>query len=49
VNAARTRAESLIEGISGGAFPAKPDKNKCKRCDVRSICKHAIYNPMYDI
>jgi DNA helicase-2/ATP-dependent DNA helicase PcrA len=45
---ARTRAESLIEGISSGAFPAKPDRNKCKRCDVRSICKHAIYNPMHD-
>jgi DNA helicase-2/ATP-dependent DNA helicase PcrA len=48
VAAARTRAESLIEGISSGNFPAKPDKARCKRCDVRSICKHAIYNPMHD-
>ncbi len=49
VAAARSRAGVLIDEISIGAFPAKPDKNKCKRCDVRSICKHAIYNPMYDI
>ena len=49
VSAARNRAGTLIEGISAGEFPAKPEKEKCKRCDVRSICKHAIYNPMYDI
>jgi DNA helicase II / ATP-dependent DNA helicase PcrA len=49
VAAARSRAGSLIEGITTGSFPAKPDKDKCKRCDVRSICKHATYNPMYDI
>lgn len=49
VAAAKIRADNLIEGIATGSFPAKPDKDKCKRCDVRSICKHATYNPMYDI
>ena len=49
VSAARIRADKLIEGISGAAFSATPDKDKCKRCDVRAICKHAIYNAMYDI
>jgi len=49
VAAARVRADRLIDEISSGSFPAKPDKDKCKRCDVRSICKHAIYNPMHDI
>jgi DNA helicase-2/ATP-dependent DNA helicase PcrA len=49
VAAARARAAHLIDGISAAEFPAKPDKDKCKRCDMRSICKNAIFNPMYDI
>lgn len=38
---ARNRADDLIKGILAGDFPARPDENKCKGCDMRAICKHA--------
>jgi len=41
VRVARRRAVALIEGIVAGEFPARPDTDKCKGCDVRAICKHA--------
>jgi len=40
-DAAKARANTLIQGIVAGQFPAKPDKDKCKTCDVRALCKHA--------
>lgn len=41
VRKARQQAVALIEGIAAGEFPARPDNAKCKKCDVRAICKHA--------
>ena len=38
---ARGRADLLLESISEGEFPARPENSKCKRCDMRSICKDA--------
>lgn len=40
-DAAKIRANALIDGIVGAAFPAKPEKDKCKGCDVRAVCKYA--------
>src|SRR5262249_15115570 len=48
VRTARKRANKLILGIVAGDFPALPDKDKCKTCDVRAICKHAMCGK-YDI
>ncbi len=41
VKVARGRADVLIDGIREGLFPARPDQEKCKRCDVKAICGHA--------
>jgi DNA helicase-2/ATP-dependent DNA helicase PcrA len=41
VNEAKNRADLLIDGIVQGEFPARPDKEKCRGCDMRGICKHA--------
>jgi DNA helicase-2/ATP-dependent DNA helicase PcrA len=41
VRKARRQAVALIEGIAAGEFPARPEEPKCKKCDVRAICKHA--------
>jgi DNA helicase-2/ATP-dependent DNA helicase PcrA len=41
VNKAKERADSLIDGLVQGKFPARPEASKCRGCDVRSICKHA--------
>lgn len=41
VTDARSRASGLIQNIVSGSFPAKPEKSKCRRCDVRAICQHA--------
>ena len=41
VKVARKRAEVLIEGIVAGEFPARPEASKCRKCDMRAICKHA--------
>jgi DNA helicase-2/ATP-dependent DNA helicase PcrA len=40
VKKARTRALALIESISEGEYPARPEKAKCTGCDMRAICKH---------
>jgi DNA helicase-2/ATP-dependent DNA helicase PcrA len=48
VNVARRRADTLIEGIVAKQFPARPQLEKCKICDMRAICKHAICGK-YDI
>ncbi|HID78538.1 MAG TPA: ATP-dependent helicase, partial [Planctomycetaceae bacterium] len=42
IHSARTRANSLLAGLISGDFPAKPEKKKCRACDVRAVCKHAI-------
>jgi DNA helicase-2/ATP-dependent DNA helicase PcrA len=42
VKVARMRADILIEGIVGGEFPARPEKSKCRSCDMRAICRHAL-------
>jgi DNA helicase II / ATP-dependent DNA helicase PcrA len=42
VKVARQRASLLIEGIVEGDFPARAEEKKCKGCDMRAICKHAI-------
>jgi DNA helicase-2/ATP-dependent DNA helicase PcrA len=41
VSEAQERADSLIDGIVQGNFPARPDASRCRGCDVRAICKHA--------
>ena len=41
VSEAKERADVLIDGIVQGEFPARPEKSKCRGCDMRSICKHA--------
>ncbi len=38
---ARGRADLLLESIAEGEFPSRPETAKCKRCDMRSICKDA--------
>lgn len=41
IKVARNRADTLIDGIVAGEFPARPETSKCKVCDMRAICKHA--------
>lgn len=41
VSEAKERADVLIDGIVQGEFPARPEKSKCRGCDMRGICKHA--------
>jgi DNA helicase-2/ATP-dependent DNA helicase PcrA len=41
VNKAKEKADSLIDGLVQGKFPARPEASKCRGCDVRGICKHA--------
>ena len=38
---ARTRASGLVDGVLAGRFPPRPDGARCKRCDVKAICRHA--------
>lgn len=38
---ARTRASALVNGVLAGAFPPRPNSRRCKRCDVKAICRHA--------
>jgi DNA helicase-2/ATP-dependent DNA helicase PcrA len=38
---ARARASALVDGVLAGAFPPRPDGARCKRCDVKAICRHA--------
>lgn len=38
---ARGRADLLLQSIAAGEFPERPEATKCKRCDMRSICKDA--------
>ena len=38
---ARGRADLLLAAIAEGQFPERPEASKCKRCDMRSICKDA--------
>jgi len=40
-DAARLRANDLIENVVTGNFPAKPELKKCRTCDVRAVCKDA--------
>lgn len=42
IKKAKERADLLIKGIVQGKFPAKPETSKCRRCDMRDICKHSI-------
>jgi DNA helicase-2/ATP-dependent DNA helicase PcrA len=42
VHTAKSRALALVQGIAGGDFPHRPDKDKCMRCDVRAVCTHAV-------
>lgn len=39
------RAESLVAGLRSGAFEAKPEGPKCKRCEYRRLCRHAPSDP----
>ena len=39
--AARVRASALVDGVLAGTFPPRPDSARCKRCDVKAICRHA--------
>jgi DNA helicase-2/ATP-dependent DNA helicase PcrA len=41
IRTARAKAEALVLGIVEREFPHRPNKQKCKSCDVRAICKHA--------
>jgi len=41
IKEAQEKANSLIDGIGQGKFPARPEASKCRGCDVRGICKHA--------
>lgn len=41
---ARHRASDLITSVVAGSFPAIPEKKKCRGCDVRAICAHALCN-----
>ncbi len=41
ISVARKRADTLIEEIVAGEFPARPELSKCRACDMRAICKHA--------
>ncbi|QEL17383.1 ATP-dependent helicase [Limnoglobus roseus] len=41
IRTAKARALALVEGIAEGDFPERPGKEKCTRCDVRAVCKHA--------
>jgi len=38
---AKARAGTLIDGIVKGHFPSRPEKIKCKACDVRAVCGNA--------
>jgi DNA helicase-2/ATP-dependent DNA helicase PcrA len=38
---AKVRAGKLISSLVDGDFPANPEKQKCRRCDVRAVCAHA--------
>ena len=42
IRVARMRADVLVEGIVAGEFPERPEADKCKGCDMRAICKHAV-------
>lgn len=35
---AKTRAGTLIDRLVKGQFPSRPEKTKCKACDVRAVC-----------
>ena len=37
---------TLVHGIKNGEFTPNPLPDRCKRCDVRRICKHATCNPV---
>lgn len=38
---AKARAGQLIAALVDGKFPAKPEKKKCRACDVRAVCPSA--------
>jgi DNA helicase II / ATP-dependent DNA helicase PcrA len=38
---ARERADTLLGGVIDGVFPARPERPKCRRCDVRAVCGQA--------
>lgn len=48
VKVARKRADLLIEGIVEADFPPRAEAKKCKGCDLRAICRHAICSK-YDL
>jgi DNA helicase-2/ATP-dependent DNA helicase PcrA len=40
--AAVQRANNLIAGVVAAQFPPKPEKEHCRACDVRAVCKHTL-------
>ncbi|MBI3838490.1 MAG: PD-(D/E)XK nuclease family protein [Planctomycetia bacterium] len=38
----KRRASTLITSLVSGDFPAAPEKKKCRCCDVRAVCQHAL-------
>jgi DNA helicase-2/ATP-dependent DNA helicase PcrA len=38
---ARSRATDLVAGVRSASYPHRPDRAKCRRCDVRAVCRHA--------
>jgi DNA helicase-2/ATP-dependent DNA helicase PcrA len=48
IEGARQRADALIGGIAARRFPARPERAKCRACDMRAICQHALCDK-YDI
>jgi DNA helicase II / ATP-dependent DNA helicase PcrA len=37
----KNKISTIAEDIKSGEFPAKPEKEKCKWCDFKSICDYA--------
>ena len=39
---AKERATQLITSLVAGKFPSKPEKKRCRGCDVRAVCPDAL-------
>ncbi|MGA1223719.1 MAG: ATP-dependent helicase [Phycisphaerales bacterium] len=48
VGQAVAKVESLMEQVRQRRFEASPQAEKCKRCDYRSLCRHAPIDPYDD-
>jgi len=42
VDRAKFKANSIVNNLMDGNFEPLPEIEKCRRCDVRLICKHSI-------